>query len=165
MLTITFNFEDVQRQLGKLADKIKDRRAVHQIIGEVLLDKHRERFLDQVSPDGDKWPALSPVTLANRRSPKGILRDSGELFRSIHMKASSESAQVGTNLNHPKVFVHQYGATIKLKSAKALVIPGGKGANRPIFAKSVTIKPRPYIGVGDGDEKEVMEVLLDYLEN
>jgi len=165
MLTYSYNFEDVNRELRELAERIGDRKTVHQLVGEVLLDRHRERFLDEITPGGKKWPRLSPVTLANRRSPKGILRDSGELFRSIHMKASSDNVQVGTNLNHPKVMVHQHGATIKPKSVKSLVIPGGKDSNRPVFAKSAKIPARPYIGIGKGDEDEVMEVLVDYFKD
>ena len=165
MLTLTYNLLSVNNELQVLADKIGDRKTVHQLAGEVLFDRHRERFLDEVTPEGKKWQRLSPVTLANRRSPKGILRDSGELFRSIHMKATTANAQVGTNLNHPKVMVHQHGATIKPKTAKSLVIPGGKGSNRPIFAKSAKIPARPYIGIGKGDEDEVMEVLVDYLKD
>ena len=164
MLTYTYDFGVINRELRALAERIGDRKTVHQLTGEVLLDRHRERFLDEVTPAGKKWSRLSAVTLANRRSPNGILRDSGELFRSIHMKATTANAQVGTNLNHPKVMVHQHGATIKPKSARSLVIPGGKGSNRPIFAKSAKIPARPYIGIGKGDEKEVKEVLIDYLK-
>lgn len=164
MLTLTYDFTALNEGMQELAERIGDCQTVHRLVGEVLLDQNIHRFLDEESPDGGKWAPLSPVTLANRRSGSGILRDSGELFRSIHMKATSENAQIGTNLNHPKVMVMHHGATIRPRNGKALVIPGGRGANRPVFAREVTIPARPYIGIGPDDENAITEVLIDYLE-
>jgi phage virion morphogenesis protein len=163
MLSYRFEFSEVTKEIAGLIDRIEDRQAAHMIIGQTLLNRHRQRFMDQVAPDGSKWKALSPLTLELRRSPVGILRDSGELMRSIHFKASSDRAEVGTNLDHPKVMVHQHGATIKPKNGKSLVIPRLNGANRAVFIKQAKIPARPYIGNGVGDEQAIALALNSYL--
>lgn len=151
-LSVKYDVDQLSLELEAIQSRLKDRRAVHTIIGQTLFNRTRQRFLDEISPEGKKWAPLSALTISLGRSPTGILRKSGELFRSIHFKADSQKAEVGTNLNHPKVLVHQYGATIKPVRAKALSIPRPKSANRPFFAKSVSIPARPFIGVNKGDE-------------
>ncbi len=162
MLSFRFEFSEVTKEIVGLIDRIEDRQAAHMIIGQTQLNRHRQRFLDQVAPDGTKWKVLSPLTLELRRSPVGILRDSGELMRSIHFKASSDRAEVGTNLDHPKVMVHQHGATIKPKNGKSLVIPRLNGANRSVFIKQAKIPARPFIGIGVGDAEAVQSTLVNY---
>ncbi len=161
MITLTFDKSDMNREIADVAGRLEDSATVHDIIGEVLLDETRERIQQEKSPDGSNWPALHPVALDNRRSKSGILCDSGELFRSIHKNTTSDKAEVGTNLNHPKVWVNQYGATIRPRRVPFLLIPymGGK-----LAAKQVTIPARPYIGIGRGDEELVKETLEGYLE-
>ncbi|MCV6548304.1 MAG: phage virion morphogenesis protein [Cohaesibacter sp.] len=123
-----------------------------------LYDQTVDRFENEESPDRDKWGDLSALTLSNRRSSKGILRDSGELRRSIHHKSDGNKAEVGTNLNHPKVWVMQYGAAIKPRRYPTLRIPFGK--NGFVFSKGVKIPARPYIGIGKDDEEVVREALI-----
>ncbi|SDQ17640.1 phage virion morphogenesis protein [Pseudovibrio sp. Tun.PSC04-5.I4] len=161
MITLTFDSSDMNREIADVAGRLEDSTTVHDIIGEVLLDETRERITKEVGPDGSNWPALHPVTLDNRRSKTGMLRDSGELFRSIHKNSSAAKAEVGTNLNHPKVWVNQYGTTIKPRRVPFLLIPFGGGR---IAAKQVTIPARPYIGIGRDDAELIRETLERYLE-
>lgn len=161
MITLILDSRDFENELEGLTGRIEDTATVHEIIGEVLLDETKDRIREEKSPDGKSWPALHPVTLANRNSADGILRDSGELFRSIHKNTSATKAEVGTNLDHPKVWVHQYGANIKPRRVKALAIPASKGG--VILSKGVKIPARPYIGIGRGDEELVKETLEGYL--
>ncbi len=86
MLKIKWSQDEIALTLRRLKMSLEDRAAVHRIMGEVLLRNTQRRFRREVSPEGKRWPALSPVTLAARRSKRGILRDSGELFGSIHMQ-------------------------------------------------------------------------------
>ena len=169
MLKITWNHDEIELRLNGLRVSLADRAAAHRIMGEVLLRNTQRRFRREVSPDGRPWPALSPVTLAARRNKRGILRASGELFGSIHMQADERAAEVGTPLKHPKVLVHQHGATIRPKKAKALRIPGAgsviRGRNHPdLFVKKVVIPARPYLGIGVEDAADVLEALEGWLK-
>ncbi|WP_102866743.1 phage virion morphogenesis protein [Pseudovibrio exalbescens] len=162
MISLILDSNDFERSVTRLAVRVADTKVVHDIIGEVLLDETRERIRKEQAPDGSKWPSLHPITLENRQSSSGMLRDSGELFRSIHKTTSATRAEVGTNLNHPKVWANQYGATIKPRRVPFLAIPYGKSG--VVFSKGVTIPARPYIGVGRGDEDLVKEMLEGYLK-
>jgi len=169
MLKIKWSQDEIALTLRRLKMSLEDRAVVHRIMGEVLLRNTQRRFRREVSPEGKRWPALSPVTLAARRSKRGILRDSGELFGSIHMQADARRAEVGTPLKHPKVLVHQYGASIRPKRAKALRIPGAgsvvPGRSHPdLFVKGVKVPPRPYIGIGREDAADVLEALEGWLQ-
>jgi phage gpG-like protein len=85
------------------------------------------------------------------------------LFGSLHHTHNASKAEVGTKLNHPKVYVMQHGATIRPRRAKMLAIPSGRGGNRPVFLKEAHIPPRPYIGIGRNDELAVKEALIEWL--
>ena len=159
MLKISWNADEIAIRLRGLKLTLADREGAHRIMGEVLLRTTQRRFRREVSPDGRKWPPLSPVTLAARRNKRGILRDTGELFTSIQMQADVRRAEVGTPLDHPKVFTHQFGATIRPKRAKALRIPG---LDRP--AQKAVIPPRPYLGISADDAADVLEALAGWLE-
>lgn len=164
MLSFRFDGSHLDKELRALIDKFKDTATAHKIIGLTLYDQTVDRFESETAPDGSKWEPLSALTLSLRRNAKGILRDSGDLFSSIHHTHNASRAEVGTNLNHPKVWVMQSGATIRPRRAKALRIPGRKGSNRDIYLQSATIPARPYIGIGIGDEEAVRDALTKWFE-
>jgi phage gpG-like protein len=60
----------------------------------------------------------------------------------------------------PGAAVHQYGATIRPVKAQCLAfeIDGKK-----IFAKEVTIPPRPYLVIGEEAKERIADVLADAL--
>ena len=163
MLTWNYDFEEVNAKFQSLVERINDSAIVHSLIGEVILAQHRQRFEDEVDPDGNEWDDLSQLTLLLRNVKTGKLRVSGDLFRSLHKSTSAASAQVGTNLNHPKVFTHQYGATIKPIRGPFLVVPGKSKGDAPTLLEKAVVPARPYIGIGDGDEDAIADALLAYL--
>ncbi|MBO9421718.1 phage virion morphogenesis protein [Labrenzia sp. R4_2] len=162
MLTFRFDTTDLEPEIEELIEKTGDEAMAHKIIGLTLYDQTVDRFMREVGPGGEPWPGLSALTLLNRRSKSGILRDRGELFGSIHHTHSASKAEVGTKLNHPKVHVMQHGALIRPRRAKALRIPAG--SNGAVYAKAAVIPPRPYIGIGRDDGAAVKEELIAWLE-
>lgn len=127
-------------------------------IGLALVQVVQQRFRDEEDPFGRRWDALSPAYAEVKKGP-GILRASGLLMRSITFEASGDEVAVGSNRVYAAV--HQFGATIKPKNAKALVFKLGK---RVVHAKSVTVPQRPYLGFGPEDRKAVLEVLDEAIE-
>lgn len=121
-------------------------------IGSALEDSTRKRIDEtKTSPDGAAW---APNTTGN-----GILLQSGRnLLDSVGFIASSEEVEVGAGWEY--AHVHQFGATITPKSAKALAfVLGGK----LILAKSVTIPARPFVGLSAEDATEVERLTTDWL--
>ncbi|MFD2678038.1 phage virion morphogenesis protein [Camelimonas lactis] len=133
-------------------------------IGDALLATTADRFDSQTAPDGSKWAPLKPLTVMIRGSATPILRVSGELKDSVTRQVEGWSLRIGPN----KVYAaaQQFGATIE---GSPLRIPLGKAAKGPagnkrgaVFVQSVTLTPRPYIGVGPEDERAIQETSEDW---
>lgn len=77
----------------------------------------------------------------------------GGLQGSITFRTGPDQVAVGTN----KVYgaVHQFGATIRPKGRALVFNLGG----RKVFARSVTIPARPYLGFGAEDRQAVLDAL------
>ena len=119
-------------------------------IGATLVTSTRERFERGRGPDGERWK--------DTRRGGQILTDTGRLRDSITHQAGSAEVRVGSNVIYAAV--HQFGATIKPKSARALAFKVG---SELVFARQVTIPARPYLGIDAGDEAPVGEIVEDYL--
>ena len=128
-------------------------------LGERIQAWTQDRFdaNQQKAPDGTPWAKLNadyaqskPQHLQNRR-----LTLSGHLRRSIRWQLlDSRSVQVGTNV--PYAAIHQFGGTIRPKKGKALSF-GGR------LVRSVTIPARPYFGISAQDNKEIQEIIKDWV--
>jgi phage gpG-like protein/phage gp36-like protein len=115
------------------------------------------------SPDGNPWKALVQKTrdyyagkgLLGSRSilvGEGMLRDS----LTSEVQGGAWSVLVGAAMEYAAV--HQFGAEIKPKSAKALFAPGYG------MLKKATIPPRPYLGVSAEDTKAIENAVAVFLE-
>ena len=85
-----------------------------------------------------KWPAKYTGEPSN-------LQKSTTLAKSFQLEVTDSTAKVSTHTIYGNV--HQFGATIRAKG-RALSWLGPEG--KRIFAKSVTIPPRPFFPVLDG---------------
>ncbi len=86
------------------------------------------------------------------------LIDTGRFLGSITYEASDTSVAVGTNAI--QAAIHQFGGTIKPKTAKKLRFVIG---NREVFADEVRIPARPYLGLDRDDETEIEAIAGDFL--
>lgn len=107
---------------------------------------------EKTSPEGVPW--------APTRDGRGALFVTGQhLFDTIAYDVGREEVRWGTGWIGAAV--HQYGATIVPKNAKALRFEAG---GRTVFAQSVTIPARPYIGVSADNARELEETAALFLE-
>lgn len=155
---ITLDDAAVREAFARLMGLMSDTTPMTRAIGVGLVSNTHARFEREVAPDGSSWAPLNPA-YARGKQGSGILRGSamrGGLMGSVTYDAGRDSVAVGSN----KVYaaIHQLGGTIKPRSASHLVFNLG-GA--PVFARSVTIPARPYIGVSAEDE----EMILDTIES
>lgn len=131
-------------------------------IGVALVETTMQRFETGTDPMGQKWAALLPAYAAIKKGP-GILRASLMLQRSVTFATAGSTVTVGSNRIYAAV--HQFGATIKPVRAKALAFrlgatgPRGGKSSALVFAKSVTIPQRPYLGFGPKDQRAVLDVV------
>ncbi len=160
MINLTVDNKAITQALKALAEKDGGlMRASLKNIGEVVVRQTQARFIAQKAPDGQPWTKLNPDYATGKRGP-GILRESGQLMGSIVWQLSGDDTlKVGTN----KIYgaIHQLGGKIVPRTANALVFRlGGK----LIFAKSVTIPARPYLGLSASDVEAILDVIADHAE-
>jgi phage virion morphogenesis protein len=154
---INANLDDkaIRDALGRLKGLPRD--GLLKNIGEALLGTTLKRFRTETDPDGQPWHPLLPAYAAIKRGP-GILRESARpgssLMGTIVYQVRGNEVIVGSNVKYAAV--HQFGATITPKTAKALVFRLGAGGG-VVRVKSVTIPARPYLGFGRQDQEAVIE--------
>lgn len=124
-------------------------------IGINLVENNRLRFTSQKTPDGDTWPR------SIRASKQGgeTLRDTGRLLASITHDVSSDSVEIGTNVQYAP-YIH-FGARIKAVAAPNLKfkIPGVGWVSK----KEVTLPERPFLGIDSDDETLILSIIGGFL--
>lgn len=105
--------------------------------GEFLLESTQERFRDMQAPDGEPWEPLSPKTLKHKKRPDKILTETGTLADTLNYLVSGNSLELGSNMEYAAT--HQFGRD--------------------------DIPARPFLGFAPFEEKEVLDIFRDHLEN
>jgi phage gpG-like protein len=131
------------------------------IIGQYGVDSTKARFGTQEAPDGSAWAPLNTAYAAIKPSGYNILFLSGALLNSQHYVPGIQEVAWGSGMIYAGV--HQFGAVIKPKSAKALAFKLGIGGVRTVRVKSVTIPARPYLGLSIEDRAEIQALAGDYM--
>lgn len=120
-------------------------------LARMIQEQTRRRITSEKrAPDGKAWPP-------NKAGTSTLYR-SGTLARSVDYSATGEAAIIGSGLVHASV--HQNGAVIKPKKAKRLVFRLG---NKVIFARQVTIPPRPYLGISSENAEDILDAVATFL--
>ena len=153
-ITVEFDDAEVRRALDRLLNAGADLRPVMEDIGEYLLRTTRDRFDAEEGPDGTPWAPLSATTRRRKRKNAGkILTEEGRLRGNLAYEADSDSVTVGT----PSIYggVHQFGAEKGAfgRTSKGGPIPWGD------------IPARPFLGLSDADEDEIVALIADYLRD
>jgi phage virion morphogenesis protein len=129
--------------------------ALHKEIGEHLVASTQMRFKEETAPDGTRWPQ----SIRAREEGGQTLSDTRRLRNSITCAARPDRVEVGTN--DKRAPVHQFGATIRAKRAKALKFQVG---GRFAVKKVVRIPARPFLGISDDDREAITEIIRERLE-
>lgn len=153
----------VGRALVGLQVRLADLHPVLDEIGAAMVGSTQRRFEEERGPDGKPWRLLSAETVLARAGGRAkvytkrgamrkgatrrigataILRDSARLYQSITHRATRTEVEVGTDAVYGRI--HQLGGQ------------AGRG-------KTVTIPARPFLGMSDGDVREALEIVNDYI--
>ncbi|MDR1648466.1 MAG: phage virion morphogenesis protein [Zoogloeaceae bacterium] len=97
---------------------------------------------------------------AQRASGRPLIA-TGELSRGIRYQVTDGGAGVEIGTNRRYAEVHQFGATIRPKTKKALAVPIGDGTMR--LVKKVTIPARPFLGLSGKDKTTVLDILRHFI--
>jgi phage virion morphogenesis protein len=147
-------------RLHALGDRLDDARPMYDAIGGYLDLATDMRFERERGPDGNPWPkSLRALSEGGK-----TLTDTTQLRRSMTHNAWGSGVEHGTNVVYAAT--HQEGATIKAKTSKGLSWKYRKaGANQAQWARKmqVTIPARPFIGIDDEDETEIMAIAESFI--
>lgn len=139
MIKISLNDHKAQQQLKAIAVQLKHPRKLYGVLGETLKKIHAERFKKEISPEGEKWKALSPTTKALKakrgKSPK-ILRQDGYLGNKTAYNYDDHGVEFGSDAEYARL--HQYGGQ------------AGRG-------RKVNIPQRKWLGVSQTDETVLLK--------
>lgn len=190
LVKIEIDDSQVRELLTRLKAKMGDMTPVMARIAGYMVTSIEENFLQggRFSTPGswmgglNKWKELSKETTIPRRTakghwPGGILTDEGHLASSIHPKATSDSAEVGTNVIYAttmhfgakkgefgeKTFVqHIKGHIRKAKSGKTSTV---KAHDRTVTLKLPwnDIQARPFMVLQPEDIVDVTDLINRYL--
>ena len=148
---------EIEVKLGELARSFGDLEPLMADIGLYLESATIDRFDTETAPDGSAWDK----SIRAKETGGKTLSDSGQLRGSITSQPASDHVVVGTN----KIYagIHQYGGTIRAKSAPFLMfeLPGGLGLRK---VKEVEMPARPFLGLSAEDQTEVVALAEDYAQ-
>jgi phage virion morphogenesis protein len=153
-IIIENNNQKVLSALKKLSSQASDPEPVLLLIGEHLEKSTKQRFQDAKDPDGNTWEKNRPTTLdfysrefgtsaaINKKPLTGI---SSELQTTITYQIQGGQLLIGSPL--PYAAMQHFGGT----TASNSMIPG----------KNITA--RPFLGISNGDEREIIDIMHDFL--
>lgn len=158
MIRIAFNADAVLQQIARARAALSDMTPVYGDIGEYLVKSTRDRFRAGTAPDGSRWRAKSPATLAAylRRGdgsrPDPLIGPSGRLGREIASVAGSDQVEVGSSLI--------YSGAMQFGAAKGAFGRTKRGGPIPWG----TIPARQWLGLSAGNEAAIIDIVDEHLE-
>jgi phage virion morphogenesis protein len=163
--SVSFDLKEidaVKKMLAKASLDAAARERLLKNIGEEIEDQTKARFETKRSPDGNTWKALAQKTkdyyASQGWAARSELVGEGTLRDTItsEVQGGAWSVLVGATMEYAAV--HQFGAEIRPKSAKALFVPGYGMLGK------VNIPARPYLGVSPDDAKIIESAVAGFLE-
>ena len=146
--------DEVLKKLAAVSDR-NARKKIMDDFGSYLVAEIQNRFETETDPDGQAWEQSTRA----REEGGQTLSHSNILRQSMTYEHSASRLEVGSAMIYARI--HQEGGEIKPKNASKLVFRIG---GRLIFADSVTIPARPYLGFTDQDEQELAHIVHDHWE-
>lgn len=163
-INIVVDDEGVLRALRLIQSKSLRLRPLLLSIGEALRDSTEQRFTTSTAPNGQRWAANRPSTIAAKGSNKPNVHH-GVLRNSVNYSASESVLELKSDRNYAAFA--QFGTRahkIKPKRGGALAFIGAGGAS--VFAKSVNhpgTPARPFLGISNEDRREIIAEAREYL--
>ena len=156
--TIQFHGQEkITEWLNKVLKQAGDHSKLMHNIGSVLEHNTKQRINTGIGTDDKPWQKSWRAKMQGGTT----LRDTSRLYNSIKYTVSSDGKRVtvGTNVFYASVM--HFGATISAKNGKYLKFKSSMGGWAQV--KSVTIPPRPFLGMSVDDSQEVLFEIEEYL--
>ena len=150
--------EKITQWLNKVLKETKDITPLMREIGAILELNTKERINAGIGVDDKPWQKSWRARVQGGTT----LRDTSRLYNSITSRVEGGGKKISTGTNVLYARLMHFGGTIKPKSGKFLTFKTPTGGW--VRVKSVTIKPRPYLGVSVDDSQDILFTIEEYLE-
>jgi phage virion morphogenesis protein len=139
-ITIEQNIsETVAQKLHELMQAGVDMSGPFTDIGEGMLNSTRQRFEEQVDPQGEDWEPLNPKYQARKKkNADKVLVLEGFMRDTLAYNADDQGIELGTNRI--------------------------QGASMQFGDDERGIPERPFLGMGEDDDDMIVDILQDHLE-
>lgn len=142
-VSVTIDDRAIVAALQRLQQHVSDLTPVYRDIGEQVQNQTKQRFRDQVDPDGIPWRDYAPLNdeyqaRKDKNADKILIYD-GYLSGGIHYQATGQGVEIGTNEKYGAT--HQYGR------------------------EEDGIPARPFLGLSDDDKAEVLEIIEQHIRD
>ncbi|MEJ0012794.1 MAG: phage virion morphogenesis protein [Bauldia sp.] len=147
-------YERTLASLGALVGRVEHPRPMWDAIGGSLVVSTQRRFEAGRAPDGSVWPPSIRALAENGKT----LIDTARLMQSITHNATDDGVEVGTNVLYAAI--HQFGGVVRAKNAPKLRF---RLLGVWHSADQVTIPARPFLGLDQDDEGEIVAIAEDFV--
>ncbi|NRB16714.1 MAG: phage virion morphogenesis protein [Rhodobacteraceae bacterium] len=156
MASFEYNTDTLDPALAAVAAAVSDMTPVMDAIGELLLVSTQDRMRDGEQPDGTPFAPRKQSTL-DHYAKLGLtfgtpLNVSGDMRNTLFYEADQDSVEYGSNAIQAAVMQFGAGTGAFGKASNGSSIPWG------------TIPARPFIGLSDEDQDNIVAELEDWLE-
>lgn len=181
--TIGLKDETAGEYLAQLVGKMDRPRGFFADVGEHLLNSARDNFDREAGPDGIAWQKLMPQTIKRREeqrlTPIRKLRARGRLAGSLNIAADDQQVAIGSPM--PYAAIHQLGGEIQKKERVSTIYQyydaktdtldqkfrrkskSNFARDVKVGAHTITMPARPYLGISDEDEVEIITIATRWL--
>lgn len=167
--------EETLAALRRAAERTAEPRGLWDAIGLLLVGSTQQRFERGVGPSGSPWPPSARARFGGGKT----LIDTARLMQSITFVASDAGVEVGTNVIYAAI--HQFGGDIKhaarqhttyrkydartdeLSSQFVKRKHSNFAEDVTIPAHTVTMPARPFLGLDQDDERDIVQTAEDFL--
>lgn len=178
---LDFDHKDVSAKIGAAIQGLDNPGPLFQIIIEYLTRVHRQRFRNQVSPEGTPWAPLSPAYKKRKhRNANKILTLRGYLAGTLRGQYDQTGLEFGTD--RPYGAAQHFGAEIDRAASTREVYfrqkRDGSVGNQFVkkgksnFAQTVNvggykirIPARPWLGTNEQQNNQIVKKAHDYLQD
>ena len=149
--------EKITEWLNRVLKQSGDHTKLMHNIGSILEHNTKQRINTGIGTDDKPWQKSWHAKMQGGTT----LRDTSRLYNSIKYTVSNDGKRVtvGTNVFYAPVM--HFGARITAKNGKYLKFKSSMGGWAQV--KSVTIPPRPFLGMSVDDSQEVLFEIEEYL--
>lgn len=152
MITVELQTEELDRVLARLSAALTDQAPLMGLFGDYMVSTTQDRIQRGEQPDGQAFAPRSQTTLdlyaaANKRFGQP-LNQSGKMRKGIAYNAGPDWMEIGSNAIQAAVM--QFGAE-----------QGSLGSGAPWG----DIPARPFLGVSDEDELNLINITTDWLND